>query len=60
MYSRGQKFTYTCKEHNVMALLSFQLFLQVWFFSDRVIGTDTYLSQKNIHEVCFFYDFIIG
>ena len=46
-YSCGQKFTYTCEEHNVMALLSFQLFLQLWFFSDRVIGTDTSLSQKT-------------
>ena len=60
-YSCGQTFAYTCKEHVYHSSLEFPIIsTTLFFFCDGMIGVNTSLSQKNIHEFWFFYEFIMG
>lgn len=46
-----------------MVVLSLQLFLQLWLISDRVVGTDTSMSQntfKNLIILWFYYGSIVN
>ena len=59
IYSCGQKFTYTCKEHVYHGSLEFPMLSTTLIFLWWNDGNTYYFVRKNIHAFRFFYKFII-